>query len=125
MPSHITVTPSDATWVVRVDGAILEESRRAIELREGSYPPVIYIPRDDVAIPDGARRVERAVLIGRLFVVLRCHGFADHDDPRWAHTELRGPAEPVGAQAGDIAVADHGTRLVLAVHAGVTFVVYD
>ena len=50
MPDHITVTPSDATWVVRSDGAILAETRRALELREGSYPSVVYIPREDVAM---------------------------------------------------------------------------
>jgi uncharacterized protein (DUF427 family) len=48
--SHITVTPSPARWVVRSGGAILAETSRAQELREGSYPPVIYIPREDVAM---------------------------------------------------------------------------
>lgn len=48
--AHITITPSAARWVVRADGAILAETSRALELREGSYPPVIYIPREDVAM---------------------------------------------------------------------------
>lgn len=48
--AHITITPSAARWVVRADGAILAETERALELREGSYPPVIYIPREDVAM---------------------------------------------------------------------------
>lgn len=48
--SHITVTPSPARWVVRSGGAILAETSRAQELREGSYPPVIYVPREDVAM---------------------------------------------------------------------------
>lgn len=46
----ITITPSDATWVVRAGGAILAETRAALELREGSHPPVVYIPRQDVAM---------------------------------------------------------------------------
>ena len=45
--AHITITPSAARWVVRADGAILAETERALELREGSYPPVLYIPRED------------------------------------------------------------------------------
>ena len=48
--SHITITPSDGTWIVRAEGAILAETRRAKELREGSHPPVVYIPREDIAM---------------------------------------------------------------------------
>lgn len=46
----ITVTPSDATWIVRAEGAILAESRRAKELRKPGEAPVVYIPREDVAM---------------------------------------------------------------------------
>ena len=38
------------TWVVRAGGAVLGESARALELTEGSYDPVIYFPRDDIAM---------------------------------------------------------------------------
>lgn len=48
--SHISITPSKSTWVVRADGAILAETSRAQELREGAREPVIYIPREDVAM---------------------------------------------------------------------------
>jgi uncharacterized protein (DUF427 family) len=48
--SHITITPSNATWVIRANGAILAETRRAKELREGSREPVVYVPREDVAM---------------------------------------------------------------------------
>lgn len=48
--TEISITSSDATWVVRADGAILAETRRAKELREGAHPPVVYIPREDVAM---------------------------------------------------------------------------
>jgi uncharacterized protein (DUF427 family) len=48
--SDITITPSDATWIVRANGAILAETRRAKELREGAREPVVYIPREDVAM---------------------------------------------------------------------------
>ena len=48
--SHITITPAEGTWVVRAGGAVLGESTEALELREGSYPPVIYFPRSDIAM---------------------------------------------------------------------------
>ena len=50
MAEHIKIRPADGTWVVRAGGAVLGESERALELTEGSYPPVIYFPREDVAM---------------------------------------------------------------------------
>ena len=35
---------------IRAAGAVLGESKNAVELREGDYPPVIYFPRDDIAL---------------------------------------------------------------------------
>ena len=50
MSNHISILPSDGTWIVRAEGAILAESQRAKELREGNHPPVVYIPREDIAM---------------------------------------------------------------------------
>lgn len=50
MAEHIKIRPADGTWVVRAGGAVLGESERALELTEGSYPPVIYFPREDIAM---------------------------------------------------------------------------
>ena len=50
MADHITIAQADGTWTVRAGGAVLAESENALELKEGSYPPVIYIPRDDIAM---------------------------------------------------------------------------
>ena len=47
---YITIRPAEGTWVVRAGGAVIGESTRALELREGSYDPVIYFPREDVAM---------------------------------------------------------------------------
>ena len=47
---YITIRPAEGTWVVRAGGAVIGESSRALELREGSYDPVIYFPRDDIAM---------------------------------------------------------------------------
>lgn len=50
MADHITIRPLSGTWSVRAGGAVLGESTRALELTEGSYEPVIYFPREDIAM---------------------------------------------------------------------------
>ncbi len=50
MPDHIRIYPAQGTWVVRAGGAVIGESRAALELTEGDYPPVIYFPRADLAM---------------------------------------------------------------------------
>jgi uncharacterized protein (DUF427 family) len=50
MADHIKITPAAGTYVIRAGGAVLGETSGALELREGSYPAVIYVPREDVAM---------------------------------------------------------------------------
>ena len=50
MADHIKIRPAEGTWVVRAGGAVLGESDRALELTERDYAPVIYFPRDDIAM---------------------------------------------------------------------------
>jgi uncharacterized protein (DUF427 family) len=59
MASHITIAPIDAPVSVAAGGAALGVSRTALELREGSYPPVIYVPRADIDMGK-LTRTERA-----------------------------------------------------------------
>jgi uncharacterized protein (DUF427 family) len=48
-PDHpITIEPNRTHIVVHVAGRIVADTRDALTLREGSYPPVQYIPRRDV-----------------------------------------------------------------------------
>jgi uncharacterized protein (DUF427 family) len=48
-PDHpITVTPGRERVLVRVGGVLVADTREALILKEGSYPPVQYIPRKDV-----------------------------------------------------------------------------
>ena len=48
-PDHpITITPNPARVVVTVAGRAVADTRRALTLQEASYPPVQYIPRQDV-----------------------------------------------------------------------------
>ena len=50
MADHIKIRKIDGVWVVRSGGAVLGESRAALEMSEGDYPPVIYFPREDIAM---------------------------------------------------------------------------
>ena len=48
-PGHvITVLPHEGTVRVTHGDSVLAESSKALELREGSYPPVLYIPFADI-----------------------------------------------------------------------------
>ena len=50
MADHIRIRDAEGTWVVRAGGAVLGESDRALELSEGDLAPVIYFPREDIAM---------------------------------------------------------------------------
>ncbi len=46
--SHITVKPSDKKVEVSFAGEIIASSTKALELKEGDYPAVYYLPPNDV-----------------------------------------------------------------------------
>lgn len=50
MADHITIHKAEGAWVARAGGAVIAESRAALELVEGGADPVIYFPREDVAM---------------------------------------------------------------------------
>ena len=50
MSDHIRIRTAPGTWVVRAGGAVLGESARVQEMTEGSYGPVHYFPREDIAM---------------------------------------------------------------------------
>lgn len=50
MADHIKIRPAEGTWVVRAGGAVLGETDAALELCEGPYDPVIYFPRNSIAM---------------------------------------------------------------------------
>jgi uncharacterized protein (DUF427 family) len=48
-PDHpITVAPNPARVVVTVAGRVIADTKAALTLREATYPPVLYVPRNDV-----------------------------------------------------------------------------
>jgi uncharacterized protein (DUF427 family) len=46
----ITVMPNPGRVRVVFNGQVIADTRRALTLREASYPPVQYIPREDAAM---------------------------------------------------------------------------
>jgi uncharacterized protein (DUF427 family) len=53
--SHIVTRPAGKRLRVTAIGEVIADSRDAIELREGGYPPVYYFPRRDVRMEKLAR----------------------------------------------------------------------
>lgn len=50
MADDITITPAGGSWVVRAGGAVIGESTAALRLEEAGHDPVIYFPREDIAM---------------------------------------------------------------------------
>ena len=50
MTTKIHIRKAPGVWSVRSGGAVLGESSNALELSEGDHEPVIYFPRDDIAM---------------------------------------------------------------------------
>lgn len=55
-PDHpISVAPAERRVVVRFAGQIVADTMRALTMKEGSYPPVFYIPREDARMAHFAK----------------------------------------------------------------------
>ncbi|WP_434620379.1 DUF427 domain-containing protein [Tabrizicola sp. M-4] len=50
MSVTLEIRPVPGRYIVRASGAIIGETERAVELVEGARAPVIYVPREDVAM---------------------------------------------------------------------------
>jgi len=50
MSDHIKLRKAGGTYSIRAAGAVLGESSNVIELSEGDYAPVYYVPRADLAM---------------------------------------------------------------------------
>lgn len=44
------IRPAEGVWQAFAGGALIARSSRALEVIEGPRPPVIYLPREDVAM---------------------------------------------------------------------------
>lgn len=48
--TDIRIRKADGTWVVRAAGAVIAESKNALELIENGHDSVIYFPRSSIAM---------------------------------------------------------------------------
>ena len=102
MSSHISVRPITGTWVIRAGGAIIGESKRAVELIEGSYSPVVYFPRDDVAMAFLEKTSKTSTCphkgVATYYSIIAKSG--EIEDAAWSY---EAPIEGVGSIAGYLA----------------------
>lgn len=92
---RITLYPHERRVLVKIDGTLLADTTQAIELRERSYPPRQYQPREDV----------RMDLLTRSETVTHCplkgdaryYSFGKNKDVAWSYEQ---PLEGMEAIAG-------------------------
>ncbi|TDR50787.1 uncharacterized protein (DUF427 family) [Halomonas ventosae] len=96
--ARITLHPHSRRVRVVIDGTLLADTTRAIELRERGYPPRQYLPHDDV----------RMDLLTPSETVTHCpfkgdasyFSFGEHKDVAWCY---RQPVEGMETLAGKLA----------------------
>jgi uncharacterized protein (DUF427 family) len=102
MASHITVTPIATPVTVSAGGVALGTSHAALEMKEGSYPPVVYVPRADIDMAY-LERTQRATTCPHKgvasYYTVRAGG-ATYDNAVWSYET---PKEGVAAIAGHLA----------------------
>ena len=78
MTSKIRVQPTEGKWVVRADGAVIGDSKRALELVEENCATVVYFPREDLAMaflePSEASMPDAAKGLARYFNIVTRSG---------------------------------------------------
>ena len=102
-PDHpITIEPAGKRVRVVLGGAIVAQSDRALVMRESVYPPVIYIPREDVTtdlLTPSPKRSHCPFKGDATYFTVSGHGI-DRRDAAWSYEE---PFPAVAAIAGHVA----------------------
>jgi uncharacterized protein (DUF427 family) len=100
---RITLHPHDRRVRVVIDGTLIADTTRAIELRERGYPPRQYLPHDDV----------RMELLTPSETLTHCpfkgdasyYSFGEHQDVAWSYQQ---PVDGVEELAGRLAFYEGG-----------------
>lgn len=102
MSDYIKIREVPGTWVVRAGGAVLGESANALELTEGSLAPVIYFPRDDIAMEflDASEKTTTCPHKGQASYYSIVTKSTTLNDAVWSYES---PKEQVAAIAGHLA----------------------
>lgn len=102
-PDHpITIMPNPDRVRVLLGGFIVAETTRALSLKEGDYPPVQYIPREDVNWDhfDRTDRTTHCPYKGDASYFTVTAGGATEDNSAWSYEK---PFPAVEQIAGHIA----------------------
>ncbi|MEM6617764.1 MAG: DUF427 domain-containing protein [Pseudomonadota bacterium] len=99
---EITITPATGTWSIRGQGAVLGETTRALILKEGELPPVIYVPRSDVVMAffDASEKRTTCPWKGEASYFHLAGKSRRQDNVAWSYET---PQDPVSAIAGHLA----------------------
>lgn len=99
-PDHpITIAPATTRWRARFEGHVIADSGDALVLKEASYNPVVYFPREDISMAYFSRtdRSTHCPYKGdaAYYTVLMDGRFADnavwtYEDPFPAMEQIRG-----------------------------------
>ncbi len=110
MSVSITIRPVPGKYIVRARGAIIGETDRALELVEGSRPPVLYVPREDVAMAllDPSERNSTCPLKGKASYYSVTTPEARLEDAVWSYENPVAGAEAI---AGHLAFYDDKVRV--------------
>ena len=103
-PDHpITIAPNPHRVRVMLGGFIVAESTRAQTLREASFPPVHYIPREDVRMDllDRTDRTSHCPYKGDASYFKVTAGGLVRDNAVWSYEQ---PYPAVGANARHLAL---------------------
>lgn len=105
MAARMEIRKSDGTWVVRAGGAVIGETRDALELHEQGHSAIVYIPRDDIAMAflDRTDSVTRCPRKGDATYYSVQTNSATLDDVAWSYET---PREEAAMIAGHIAFRD-------------------
>jgi uncharacterized protein (DUF427 family) len=100
--AHIEITPASGRVVVRWRGAVVADTTHALELREGSYPPVLYVPRADAEMKFFAPTPRHTTCPwkGEASYFSLADGAASDDNAVWSYET---PKPEVAAIAGHLA----------------------
>lgn len=110
MNVSIMIRPVSGRYIVRASGAIIGETDRALELIEGSRPPVIYVPREDVAMAllDASDRHTTCPFKGEAVYFSVTTPEARLDNAVWSYEHPKAGAEAI---AGHLAFYDDKVRV--------------
>ncbi len=108
--AQIVIAPAASRVVVRWRGHVVADTTQALELRESSYPPVLYIPRSGADMAHFARTERRSTCPhkGEASYFSLTDATAREENAVWSYEN---PKAGVEAIAGHLAFYPHKVEI--------------